>query len=478
MKRQTTLGTICVLLSFGAQGQEDVKNVLFIAIDDLRPTLGCYADSYAITPYIDAFAAKSFVFENTYCQQSVSGPSRASLLTGLRPDETGVTDLSTHFREKCPDITTLPQLFSRNGYEAISIGKIYHGSPKTQDTVSWSRLPVYNLSIKKEEYTLSQNRHGRKAVAVEVADEQDTSFMDGKVTRQALLTLSELALSRKPFFLAVGFIKPHLPFSMPKKYWDLYRNKPFRKDKSATKKPEHSPVISFHNWEELRGYTDIPKTSDLPAEKQEELCKAYYSCVSFIDAQVGQLLYKLKTLGLDKNTIVIIWGDNGFHLGEQSLWGKSTNFELDCKVPLLIYSPQHKEHPRRINNIVELVDIYPTLADLCELKPAHPLSGQSLRFVMEGKANWKNSAFSQFPRPYKAINLYKNQTHMGYTVRTENWRYILWYENKTGRITDRELYYMHKQKAEQENVSRKPEYASIENELQQMIETYKNTCKK
>lgn len=478
MKRQTTLATFLALLTFGAQGQEDVKNVLFIAIDDLRPTLGCYADSYALTPNIDAFAAKSFLFENTYCQQSVSGPSRASLLTGLRPDETGVTDLSTHFREKCTDITTLPQLFIRNGYEAIGIGKIYHGSPETQDTVSWSRPPVYNLSIKKEEYTLPQNRHGKKATAVEVADKPDTSFMDGKVTREALLTLDELATSRKPFFLAVGFIKPHLPFSMPKQYWDLYRNKPFIREKAANLLPEHAPSIAFHNWEELRGYTDIPKTGDLPTEKQEELNKAYYACVSFVDAQVGQLLDRLKTLELDKNTIVVIWGDNGFHIGEQHLWGKSTNFELDCKVPLLLYSPQYKGHPRRINSIVELIDIYPTLADLCGLSSVHALSGQSLRFLMEGKANWKNRAFSQFPRPYKAVNTSKNQTHMGYTVRTENWRYILWYENETGRITDRELYYMHDNKSEKANVSGKPEYASIENELQQIIETYKNTSKR
>ena len=177
MKRQTALTSLMTLLPFGMQGQEPVKNVLFIAIDDLRPTLGCYDDLYAITPNIDAFAAKSILFENAYCQQSVSGPSRASMLTGLRPDEIGVTDLSTHFREKCPDITTLPQLFGKNGYEAIGIGKIYHGSPGTQDSVSWSRLPVYNLSIKKEEYTLPQNRHGKKAAAVEIADEPETSFM-------------------------------------------------------------------------------------------------------------------------------------------------------------------------------------------------------------------------------------------------------------------------------------------------------------
>ena len=359
--------------------------MLFIAIDDLRPTLGCYGDPYAVTPNIDTFATKSFLFENTYCQQSVSGPSRASLLTGLRPDEIGVTDLNTHFREKCPYITTLPQLFKNNRYETIGIGKIYHGSTRTQDTVSWTRTPIYNLSIKKEEYTLMQNRQG------------------SKVTTEALKTLDELAKSKQSFFLAVGYIKPHLPFSMPKKYWDMYQNKSFIPKEAEDKQPVHAPVISFHNWEELRGYTDIPKHGNLSIRKQEELCKAYYACVSFIDSQVGKLLDKLKELGLEKNTIIVIWGDNGFHLGEQHLWGKSTNFELDCKVPLLI-------HPKRINDIVELIDIYPTLTDLCGLKPTHTLSGQSLRFLIENKTNWKNRAFSQFPRPYKAVNSYKNQT--------------------------------------------------------------------
>ncbi|WP_341461972.1 sulfatase/phosphatase domain-containing protein, partial [Parabacteroides johnsonii] len=160
------------------------------------------------------------------------------------------------------------------------------------------------------------------------------------------------------------------------------------------------------------------------------------------------------------------------------LWGKSTNFELDCKVPLLIYNPEYKDHPKRINDIVELIDIYPTLTDLCGLKPTHTLSGQSLRFLIENKTNWKNRAFSQFPRPYKAVNSYKNQTYMGYTVRTKNWRYTLWYNNATNHITARELYYMNGSKVEKENLSGKREYVDIENELQQMIEDYKNTHNK
>ena len=178
MRQHAILTTLLTLFPFCTQGKQEIKNILFIAIDDLRPTLGCYNDCYAITPNIDALANKGVLFENAYCQQAVSGPSRASMLTGLRPDEIGVTDLSTHFRKKCPDITTLPQLFKKNGYKAIGIGKIYHGSPHTQDTISWSSLPLYNLSVKKEEYTLPQNRHGEKAAAIEIADEPETSFME------------------------------------------------------------------------------------------------------------------------------------------------------------------------------------------------------------------------------------------------------------------------------------------------------------
>jgi len=474
MKKKTTLAVIGTLLPFYIQAENNVKNVLFIAIDDLRPALGCYGDPHAITPNIDTLADKGFIFQNAYCQQAVSGPSRASLLTGLRPDEINVTDLNTHFRKKYPDLVTLPQLFKNNGYETIGIGKIFHGSKQTQDTISWSRVPLYSISSKKKEYTLPENQHGKKATAMEVADYPDTCYWDGIVTQKALKTLDELSDNKQPFFLAVGFIKPHLPFSMPKKYWDLYQNKEFVHDNTYNKRPFRTPQIAFHNWEELRGYTDIPETGELSIQKQEDLYRAYYACISFIDAQVGLLLDKIKEKGLNKNTVIVLWGDHGFHLGEQASWCKSTNLEMDCRAPLIIYSPYHKYQPLKIHNITEFVDIYPTLADLCDLKPPHKLSGESLCPLMEGCKNWKDRAFSQFPRPYKAIHHSKDQTHMGYTVRVKNWRYTLWYDIKTNEITDRELYKLSENEIETINLSGESKYSHIEHKLNRLIDEYKH----
>lgn len=475
MNRKNLIPLFFTFLPFIGEAEDRPKNILFIVIDDLRPTLGCYGDPVAVTPHIDAFAAKGFRFERAYCQQSVSGPSRASMLTGLRPDEVGVTDLNTHFREKCPDVVTLPQLFKQARYTSIGIGKIFHGSPKTQDTVSWSETPLYNLSVKKEEYALSQNRTGIKTTAIEIADTADTAFMDGKVTRYALETRDRLKQSSRPFFLAVGFIKPHLPFSMPQKYWNLYKNSTFERNGNSFTDPTGTPSIAFHNWEELRGYTDIPGSGEISPKQQKELRRAYYACVSFIDAQVGCILEKLKKSRLDRNTIVVIWGDNGFHLGEQHEWGKSTNFEVACRVPLLLYDPSYETKGREIKDIVESVDIYPTLSDLCGLAPSHSLSGQSLCFLMDGKKNWKNRAFSQFPRPYKAVHSSRYQTHMGYSVRVDQWRYTVWYDLTDNRITDRELYDLHISPAETENISGRLAYRSIEKALQSLIEDYKKT---
>lgn len=201
--------------------------------------------------------------------------------------------------------------------------------------------------------------------------------------------------------------------------------------------------------------------------------KGYYACVSFIDEQVGILLNKLKETDLAKNTLIVLVGDNGFHLNEQNLWGKSTNFELDCAVPLIIYDPDNNKPTHKISQIVELVDLYPTLTGLCDLVPSHALSGKSLSPLMKGENTGQDYAFSQFPRPYSAINSSLKQTHMGYTIRTQDWRYTLWYDKKNNQITDKELYKMKGKKMEVKNVSGQKKYATIENELQQLIEQYR-----
>jgi iduronate 2-sulfatase len=463
---------LCLFIPFVAIGKNN-KNVLFIAIDDLRPTLGCYGDTIAITPNIDACAKKGVLYKNAYCQQALSGPSRASLLTGMYPDRIGVTDLRTHFREKCPDIITLPQFFKNNGYNAVGIGKIFHASPRTQDTVSWSAPPIYNLSDKKEEYLLLSNQTGRKAIAVEVVDMEENKFIDGKVTKEALGKIKEFGKTGESFFLAVGYIKPHLPFSMPKKYWDLYAGTDFKPLPTGKNNLSGIPEIAFHNSEELRGYTDI-NNGEINENKAKELLRGYYACASFIDAQIGQLMNELKAVGLDKNTIIVIWGDHGFHLGEQDLWCKSTNFEVACKVPLLIYDPECEKYSRDIDNCVESVDVYPTLLDMCGFKPLSSLPGQSLLPLMTKTGKGKDYAFSQFPRPYNAVHTSNNQTHIGYTVRIKDWRYTLWYDIKSGEITDRELYYLPDGNIEQKNLSGNNLYFNKEAELSAMIKEFRN----
>jgi iduronate 2-sulfatase len=461
---------LLLLLPLTVSGK-DHKNVLFIAVDDLRPTLGCYDDSMAITPNIDLFAGRSFLFRNAYCQQAVSGPSRSSLLTGLYPDHIGVTDLNTHFRNQCPDVITLPQFFKNNGYTAVGIGKIYHGTAGMQDSISWSEPPLLNLSSKKDEYMLNRNRTGRKATAIEVAETPENRFIDGRITQEALSRLEQFAKSSKPFFLAVGYIKPHLPFSMPQKYYELYAGKDFQTNHAENF--IHIPSIAFHDSEELRGYTDIPDSGEISEDQAKKLIAGYYACVSFIDEQIGRLIKQLETLKLDKNTVIVLWGDNGFHLGEQGMWCKSTNFEAACKVPLLIYDPQYGTG-RKIENIVELIDVYPTLAEMCGFKVPEHLQGQSLCVLTTQREEGKNRAFSQFPRPYGAVHSSAHRTHMGYTVRVKGWRYTLWYDVVSGNLSDRELYRYAENDSEQENLSGKTEYAATENKLSSLIETFKN----
>jgi len=451
---------------------EKPKNVLFITIDDLRTAMGCYGDSQAITPHMDQLARKGFLFEKAYCQQAVSGPSRASLLTGLRPDQIGVTDLSKHFREKNPDIVTLPQFFKNAGYQSVCIGKIYHGSAQTQDAISWSIPERHNLSLKKNEYLLPENRHGGKAAAIEVVDTAIMHFEDGQITNEVLSKLNDFSRSDRPFFLAVGYKKPHLPFGTPRKYWDMHQKTFEALQIQQQKACKDIPAIALHHSEELRGYTDMPDTGAFTESKVRELLTAYYACVTFIDDQIGQVLSELKRLNLDKNTVIVVISDHGFHLGEQGLWCKSTNFEIACKVPMIIYDPEYESYAQKIESIVELVDIYPTLQNLCGFDKSTGLAGQSLLPIIKGENKGRDIALSQFPRPYHAIHNADRQTHMGYTVRTKEWRYTLWYDLNSGQITNKELYYLPENSLEEENLSGNSEYTDVEEKLAQHIYGY------
>lgn len=434
-------------------------NVLFIAIDDLRPELGCYGDEHIISPNIDALAKSGIRFDRAYCQQAICGPSRASIMTGLRPDSTRIHGNHAHFRDHYPDIVTLPQHFKNHGYHTRAMGKIYHGvfpkgSSRTVadtfgDVASWS-MPAFRpgpryyyteegISAAKQVYQRIYKPKNpqpddwtKKLVfgpATEAPDVADSVLYDGQVAERAVASIAELSRDRdQPFFLAVGFIKPHSPYIAPKKYWDLYDPKAIKITGQADF-PEDVPRIALHGSGELRRYTDQAKSGPITDDKQRRVKHAYYSCISYIDAQIGKVLSALKAKGLDDDTIVVLWGDHGYHLGEQNLWGKTTNFELDTRVPLIIRTPDSQANGRSTKALVELVDLYPTLADLCGLPVSPMLEGSSLAPLLAAPdRQWKSAAFSQYSRG-KA---------RGYSIRTDTHRYTEW--RKDGKITDRELY--------------------------------------
>ena len=458
----------------------DRYNVLFIAVDDLRTNLGCYGDPLAVTPHIDALAARGTVFRRAYCQQAVCNPSRASLLTGRRPDTIRVWDLKTHFRSTMPEVVTLPEHFKRHGYHTECIGKIFHDPRAMADRQSWSVDET--LAFTNEvggKYALEENLQSQvvkgevaKARATECADVPDNAYIDGRVADEAVRRLSCLAQAgRPPFFLAVGFRRPHLPFSAPRRYWDM-------QDVTALSRipnphpPKDVPPIALHNWAELRGYTDIPDLGPLTPEQAAHLRHGYYAATSFVDSQIGRLLARLEVEGLADRTIIVLWSDHGWHLGEHDLWGKTTNFELDTNAPLIIAVPDpgrqdHRHlpcpcHGRTSDSLVELIDIYPTLVELCHLPSPAGLEGTSLVPLLENpEKEIKEAALSQFPRGKV----------MGYSLRTREWRYTEWRSRPddtgtdtgtdTGNPVARELYDHRRDEAETVNLAADSRYAGV-----------------
>jgi iduronate 2-sulfatase len=419
-------------------------NVLFIAADDLRTDLGCYGAGQVLTPHIDALARRGRVFERAYVQQAVCNPSRASLMTGLRPDTIGVWELQTHFRAARPDVVTLPQHFKNHGYTAISIGKLFHNQGKRippegpfTDPVSWSEPPVFGNGAHWQDWVMpGGGPPPRKQGAVQCVDVPDNAYFDGQIADAAVTKLGQLKAANQPFFLAVGFWKPHLPFNAPKKYWDLYDRASIAPPAPAAL-PAGAPAIAGHNSDELRNYGGIPEEGPLPPAQAAELRHGYYAAISFLDAQVGRVLAELERLGLADNTIVVFWGDHGFHLGEHTLWGKSSNYELDARAPLIIAPPGLKQPGAGAPGLVEFVDIYPTVVALAGLPAAEGLQGQSLVPLLEDPRHpGKAAVLTQHPRPYFNGQL----THMGYALRTPQYRYVEWREMGRDTVVARELY--------------------------------------
>jgi iduronate 2-sulfatase len=417
-------------------------SVLFIAADDLRTDLGCYGDPLARTPHIDRLAARGTVFEAAYCQQAVCNPSRASLLTGRRPDTLRIWDLPTHFRTRDPDLVTLPQHFMRQGYHAENIGKIFHNWKQSieGDPASWSVPAVMHFGNHGSDRPLVEGAIPPDLAAsprCEMRDVPDEAYFDGRIAARAVEALREAARRDAPFFLAVGFWKPHAPFNAPKRYWDMH-------DPTVIPPPRHpewpqdAPRIAWHDSREI--LRDAKK--GLAAGQARTIRHGYLAATSYLDAQVGRVLDELEHLGLAERTIVVLWSDHGYHLGEQSLWAKTSNFELDARVPLVIVAPGVGTAGGRVAAPVELLDLYPTLVELAGLPMPEGLEGESLMpLLLDPHAPFKPAALTQHPRP-----AYIDQapggvpSAMGYSVRSRSHRYTEWRDWATGTTLARELY--------------------------------------
>ena len=441
-------------------------NILFIAIDDLRPDLGCYGDSITISPNIDRLATNGLVFNRAYCQQAVCSPSRTSLLTGMRPDSTKVWDLETHFRSTIPTVVTLPQYFKQQGYYTTWWGKLFHAS--LLDSVSWThqgeRLEPDNnwRAYVTEAAKREAARNNGGGPPYEIAEVADNAYPDGQVADNAIATLEKIKKDvKKPFFLALGFYKPHLPFNAPKKYWDMYNPEDF-KIPSMDTAPKNAPPIALTDWWELRAYSGVPQQGKVSDDMALKLIHGYHACISYTDAQVGRVLKKLKDLGLDKNTIVVLWGDHGWKLGEYGDWCKHTNFEIDTRSPLIIKDPRMASKGQNTMALVEFIDIYPTLCDLAGLEIPDRQEGSSLLQILRNpKLPGKKMVVSQYPKQKNEI--------MGYSYRTDRYRYTKWLQNDgSNKVLELELYDLQKDPASTINVSEDPDYTETIETLNSM----------
>ena len=513
-----------------AQKKQAIKpNILFIAVDDLKPLLGCYGNTLVKSPNIDRLAKMATVFDKNYCQQAICGPTRASIMTGTRPDDTKIWNLTTQMRDANPNTLTLPQYLITQGYTTSGIGKIYHPSSAIGgvDPLSWSipylkskesdfpaefgipangqyqlpetkdrMTPEIIAERKKQSKDLAANDENPKSIkgpSTECMDVPDNAYQDGVNALLAKEQIIKLSKDNKPFFMAVGFSKPHLPFVAPKKYWDLYK----REEMPIAPFQEHSkngPLIAYHQSGELRNYLDIPEFATLPAdslriglqlEKQRELIHGYHAAISYMDAQVGILLNTLEELGTLDNTIIVLWGDHGWHLGDHDLWHKHTNFEQATRAPLIIAGPGIKAG--KTSSLTEFVDVFPTICDLAGISIPKNLDGKSLKpLMLNNKTKGKEYSISQYPRKLKKLEMikkgYTDAKMMGYSLRTDQYRYTIWMNNFTSKDTFNEsqvyaseMYDYVKDPLEKINVVNDKNYTSISASLKsKMIAFFKS----
>ncbi len=452
-------------------------NVLFIITDDFRPELGSYG-SPALTPNLDRLAKMSVQFDRAYCQQAVCNPSRSSLLTGRRPETLRIWNNGTHFRELNPDVTTLPLWFKEHGYTTRCVGKIFHNwhTAVHGDPQSWSApefLHYANHGDDKPEVagelppnmaTLMPAKYGG-GLLCECRDVPDEAYYDGRVAAEAVRVLGEV--KAKPFFLAVGFWKPHAPFNAPKKYWDLYDRA--KLPPLDARRPTGAPEIAFHDSREILGPPDKQQT--VSPEQAAEMRHGYFANISYMDAQLGKVLDALEKSGAAERTIITFISDHGYHIGEHRQWGKTSNFEYDARVPMMIRTPGSAQAGQRTGSLAELIDLFPTLVELCGLPKPDGLEGTSLAPVLKDPAaSVKPAAFTQHPRPaYYDREPSKTPTAMGVSVRTPLVRYTEWRDWKTGETLASELYEAADEPAETRGVLDDPRHAAAQREAQTLL---------
>ncbi len=464
---------VCISLLYhlaaAAQPAASRPNVLFIASDDMRPQLGCYGDSTVKSPNLDALAKRGMVFQRSYVQQALCSPSRISMLSGRYPATTQIFEIGRPLRATMPDITTLPQHFKNNGYHTRSFGKIYHVG--IDDDASWSEPPWHSKkprvsaatqeavkqwieAAKAKGVTPPQKGKGSRSSAVpafESVECGDDDLLDGDTAANAVAQLREHAKHpTQPFFLAVGFANPHVPWISPKKYWDLYdpAKLPLASNEYL---PKDAPAFAATSGADFFWYRDVPQVpgASLPESFKRQCLQGYLAAISYVDAQVGRLLAALDDTGLAKNTIVVFWTDHGYYMGEHTWWGaKHNNYEGATRNALIIAQPGMKHAGEKTESLAQSVDLAPTLTELCGLPVNSGFQGRSLKPVLDDpSAQVNDAAFSWYPK----------SGWLGVAMRTDKWRYVEW--TKPGEEPQRELYNMAQDPQNNRNLAGGPEHA-------------------
>jgi len=448
------IGLLSLVLTNGVSAKEQRPNILFIAIDDMKPMTGCYGDKMALTPNIDKLAERSTVFLNNQCNWSVCGPSRVSLMTSLMPDTTGVTGFKK-MRAVLPDVLTLPAHLKANGYVTTGVGKIFdHRTVDSKyDARSWS-IPFDGMKSS----GLKMKGPKKAAAIFEGTMEENKDYL---VAQAGIKLLGELSKQDKPFFLGVGFHKPHLPLIAPKKYWDLYKRDQFKIHPFQQHGKDAYPK-TFEKPDELSKYTKTPQ-AETPEAQQKEIIHGYYACVSFIDDLVGDVISELETLGIADNTIIVLWGDHGFHLGDHGLWAKHTNIEQAARSPLIIYAPKVNKKGQKTESPSQFLDVFPTLCELTGSEIPKQLQGKSLVPILKSAdASVHNGVITQ-------------QGAGSYAYRTKRYRYIEWY-NKTGKLLAQNLYDYQNDPQEKVNIAADPANAELVKQIAEKMHEEAKGC--